>query len=350
MSDSMEKTTSNLLLPIISTFGSVEKFCVRYSESKTCPSHLQNNPTEIQIMIAYGLSFGLNPFAAIKNVMVVDNIPSLYGDAVTAMCYATGQLEKLQVSIEETDEVLKGVLINGKEAKNIIARCVIKRRGVDEIHTSFSLKEAAEAELLFITYTDKKTGQRVTRPKKIWHSYTTRMLSWRAKTYAIREAFPDKLVGLTTFEEVIDYPTVNQDREIIFNENGSARYVENKPASQASFLAPRKAEVIDEVVTTAEVVESNSDASVCVTEGVENNKESVTISDKELDALTAQSEKAIVSFINSPLDVIEKRIKSPKYIQWKEDLQKKAPEVYAGFIQSFNNVYASKKQNEALLS
>lgn len=350
MSESMEKVTSNLLAPILKTYGSVDNFCVRYAESDLCPSHLKSKPNDIQIMIAYGLSFGLSPFAAIKNVMVVDNIPTLYGDAVTAMCYATGQLEKLQVSIEETDEVLKGVLINGKEAKNIIARCVIKRRGIDEIHTSFSLKEAAEADLLSITYTDKKTGQRVTRPKKIWHSYTTRMLSWRAKTYAIREAFPDKLVGLTTFEEVIDYPTVNQDREIVFNENGSARYAENKTPSKTSFLAPRNAEVIDEVVTTQETLESDSEASVCVVEGVEKNEGSVSISDQELDKLTSQSEKAIVSFINSSLSDIERRIKSSQYIQWKEELEKKAPEVYAGFIQSFNNVYASKKQNEALLT
>lgn len=343
MLNSIEKTQASLLTPILATYGSVDKFCVQYAQSSLCPEHLKNKPNEIQIMIAYGLSFGLSPFAAIKNVMVVDNIPTLYGDAVTAMCHATGQLEKLQVNIEETDEVLSGVLINNKEAKNIIARCVIKRRGIEEIHTSFSLKEAAEAGLLFITFTDKVTKKLIIRPKKIWHSYTTRMLSWRAKTYAIREAFPDKLVSLTTFEEVIDYPHVNPNREIIFNENGSARYVENKTPSTTSFLASRNVEVVSEVADSPKDNKIDSEASVCVTEGVKNN----LCSEKELDTFTEQSEKAIVSFLNSPLEAIEKRIKSVKYIQWSEELKKKAPEVYASYIKSFNDLYRTKRENLA---
>ena len=158
MSELITQQNRVLLSPIIATYGSVEAFCKKYANSEYCPPHLQTKASEIQLMIAYGLSFGLNPFGAIKNVMIVNNIPSLYGDAVTAMCYATKELRKLQVEIIETDDQLD-FEVNKKPAKNLIAKCYIRREGVEEITTSFSLKEANEAAQLYGIGKDKKTGR-----------------------------------------------------------------------------------------------------------------------------------------------------------------------------------------------
>ena len=361
MSELITQQNRVLLSPIIATYGSVAEFCKQYADSEYCPPHLKTKASEIQLMIAYGLSFGLNPFGAIKNVMIVNNIPSLYGDAVTAMCYATKELRKLQVEIIETDESLP-FEVNKKPAKNIIAKCYIRREGCEEITTSFSLKEAFEAGLLY------GTGQPYNYAKEVWHKYTTRMLSWRAKTYAIRDAFPDKLVGLTTFEEVIDYPDVDVGNNITFNENGSARFTDeylnsqnpknqpkkltfkrsrNSDTIQDNEIIPENLETLDEpsnsVICDSDVNDEYLDSLVAM----DDNQTPVVIpDDSEYLSYKAQCDKAITLFINSSLSQINTRCISPKYNEWANELKEKFPDLYEDYKTRFNEVYNKKREIE----
>lgn len=367
MSELITQQNRVLLSPIMATYGSIEAFCHKYANSEYCPPHLKKKEDEIQLMIAYGLSFGLHPFGAIKNVMIVNNIPSLYGDAVTAMCYATKELRKLQVEIIETDEELT-FEVNKKKAKNIIAKCYIRREGTEEITTSFSLKEAHEAGLLYGTATDKRTGKPYQYAKDVWHKYTTRMLSWRAKTYAIREAFPDKLVGLTTFEEVIDYPDVDVGNNITFNENGSARFTEeylnaqnpkNKP-KKLTFNRVRNRDTIQDKEIIYDIVQPLEDASnsvICDSDvneeyldslvDLDNNQAPVVIPDNtEYLSYKAQCDKAITLFLNSSLSQINTRCISPKYNEWANDLKEKFPDLYEDYKIRFNEVYNKKHEIE----
>lgn len=326
-----------LLSPVIATYGSIENFCKVYAQSAHCPTHLQNKPVEIQLMIAYGLCFGLAPFAAIKNVMVLNNIPSLYGDAVTAMCYATRQLRKLQVDIKHTDDVIPNLEINGKPAKNIIATCNIIREGIEEITTSFSLIEANEAGLLF---SKDRSGREY--PKVVWHKYTTRMLAWRAKTYAIREAFPDKLVGLTTFEELIDYPDVNYDGEIIFNENGSARLApsSNKPVRNTTSL-PRK-----QVINKTNNHNNNSNSEYIDVEHVSDYADFIDVmeevDDKETQKFKKQIETVLNQFENSSAEQIEKRTEKESYQSWISKLQSFNQDLFDDYNQRLTRIIDDK--------
>ena len=358
-----------LLSPIVATYGSVENFCRVYSLSKHCPPHLEKKPVEIQLMIAYGLCFGLHPFAAIKNVMVLNNIPSLYGDAVTAMCHATRQLRKLQVSIKHTDNVIENLKINDKPAKNIIATCNIIREGVEEITTSFSLIEANEAGLLFAK---DKNGKPY--PKVVWHKYTTRMLSWRAKTYAIREAFPDKLVGLTTFEELIDYPDVNYDGEIVFNENGSARLVptgsKTNRNNQAITRSPigRKNHQQQPIQSQEEYVDGEIMENEAQKQGIEcdenidmyddnslSDEQHVDASNElkqqyeekqkvnaEREKFKKQMDNGLAQFINSSLEEIEVKTTSQKYQDWTLRLQESFPDLFAEYNERLTNIIDEK--------
>ena len=319
-----------LLSPVIATYGSVENFCKVYSVSENCPNHLQNKPVEIQLMIAYGLCFGLAPFAAIKNVMVLNNIPSLYGDAVTAMCYATRQLRKLQVDIKHTDDDIPNLKINGKPAKNIIATCNIIREGIEEITTSFSLVEANEAGLLF---SKDRSGREY--PKAVWHKYTTRMLAWRAKTYAIREAFPDKLVGLTTFEELIDYPDVNYDGEIVFNENGSARLTPSstKPIRKTTSL--QRKQVVNKNIIHNNSYEECSD--VYFIDVMETE-----VDDKETQKFKKQIETVLNQFENSSAKQIEKRTEKESYQSWISKLQEFNQDLFDDYNQRLTSIIDDK--------
>lgn len=319
-----------LLSPVIATYGSVENFCKVYSESENCPKHLKKKPVEIQLMIAYGLCFGLAPFAAIKNVMVLNNIPSLYGDAVTAMCYATRQLRKLQVDIKYTDDDIPNLNINGKPTKNIIATCNIIREGIEEITTSFSLIEANDAGLLF-----SKDNYGKEFPKVVWHKYTTRMLAWRAKTYAIREAFPDKLVGLTTFEELIDYPDVNYDGEIVFNENGSARLVPNSNKTFRNTTSLPRKQVVNKNISHNNSNEECSDADFIDVIEIE-------VDDKETQKFKKQIETVLNQFENSSAEQIEKRTEKESYQSWISKLQSFNQDLFDDYNQRLTSIIDDK--------
>ena len=343
-----------LLSPIIATYGSVERFCNVFALSNNCPPHLKNKAVEIQLMIAYGLCFGLAPFAAIKNVMILNNIPSLYGDAVTAMCYATRQLRKLQVDIKYTEDLIDGLKINDKPAKNIIATCKIIREGIEEITTSFSLIEAHEAGLLF---SKDRNGKEY--PKVVWHKYTTRMLSWRAKTYAIREAFPDKLVGLTTFEELIDYPEVNYDGEIVFNENGSARLLpKNSNLNRKTHTSQTNNNLSFSPAPTPDISISDTedvhDAEI-IAEGntpeTENNASTPpeNASDDDVKFLEVKREKvkglldrALEQFRGQSIDKIEERTMSEKYQAWITDFTKEFPDLVITYQEKLSALIEEK--------
>jgi hypothetical protein len=70
------------------------------------------------------------------------------------------------------------------------ATCIVKRKGLDAVTHTFGLDDAKTAGLL------GKAGP--------WTNYPKRMRQMRARGYALRDAFPDVLMGLSIAEEVQD--------------------------------------------------------------------------------------------------------------------------------------------------
>jgi hypothetical protein len=86
------------------------------------------------------------------------------------------------------------------EGDNLTAVCEAKRRGYPApTVVRFSVADAKKAGLW------GKSGP--------WQSYGSRMLSLRARGFALRNAFADALRGLITAEEAQDYPTPEPARE-----------------------------------------------------------------------------------------------------------------------------------------
>lgn len=144
-----------------------------------------NNPAAIGIAVQHGLELGLAPLQALQSIAVINGKPGIYGDAALALVRCSGQLEWIK-------EEVRG----GKSEDDCSAICTTKRVGDPEPKTStFSIKDAKRAGLW------NKAGP--------WTQYPQRMLMFRARTFNLRDNFPDILRGLTTVEELRDYP---QDR------------------------------------------------------------------------------------------------------------------------------------------
>lgn len=178
-----------------------ESFC----QSQFCPPAYRNKPADVYLAMAHGAQLGMNPLLAVQNIAVVNNKPSVYGDALTAIVMAH----------PETQEYDDGYLDDGT------AYCKIVRRN-RTIYRTFSIEQAKRAGLW-----DKGT----------WKQYPERMLLWRAKGWAIRDGFADVLMGLWTYEEAIDMSAQTPVAPINVTPVPAEPKAEQKPEAQSTTAA-----------------------------------------------------------------------------------------------------------------
>jgi hypothetical protein len=145
------------------------------SKSNIVPKDYQGNPGNIVVAIQWGMELGLPPLQAMQNLAVINGRPSLWGDAVIALVRGSGKLEYMREDV--TDEQ---------------ATCTVKRKGEPETARSFSKEDAKRAGLL------NKQGP--------WAQYPKRMMQMRARSWALRDLFPDVIKGIAIAEEAQDMP------------------------------------------------------------------------------------------------------------------------------------------------
>jgi len=137
-------------------------------------------PQQAFILLAAGFEAGLGFTATCKNVMLVNNRPSLWGDAALALVVRSPACRGVHERIEG-------------DGDSMTAICEVIRDGwADTIIRKFSVADAKKAGLW------GKSGP--------WSSYPKRMLAMRARGFALRDSFPDLLMGLGIVEEEQDIP------------------------------------------------------------------------------------------------------------------------------------------------
>lgn len=163
-------------------FAEAERFSDRLARSSFVPEAMRGKPGDILAAIQMGAEVGLAPMQALQNIAVIKGKPSIYGDAIPAICMGSPNF----ISIKEDD--LKEITRKGE------ATCTVVRRGSEPVTRTFTVGDAKTAKLW---------GQ-----AGPWSNYPSRMLQMRARAFACRDAFPDALRGLISREEAEDIPTV----------------------------------------------------------------------------------------------------------------------------------------------
>jgi hypothetical protein len=165
------------------SFDEMARFCKAIVNSGLAPKGF-NSPEAVMVAVQHGLELGLAPMQALQSIAIINGRPCIYGDAALALCTAHPAF----LDIEETTE-------------GNTATCVVKRRDRSAVVRTFSEADAKKAGLW------GKSGP--------WQQYPARMLQMRARSWALRDAFPDALRGLGIREEVSDYQVkVARGREI----------------------------------------------------------------------------------------------------------------------------------------
>lgn len=157
------------------TFEQALEFSRYLADSDMVPKDYKGKPGNCLIAMQWGAELGLKPLQALQNIAPINGRPALWGDAVIALVRGSPLCE----FVIETDD-------------GNTATCRVKRRGEQEQSRTFSVEDARAAGLL------GKQGP--------WAQYPKRMRQMRARSFALRDVFPDVLRGMPVAEELMDMP------------------------------------------------------------------------------------------------------------------------------------------------
>ena len=177
-------TTAPTTLPAPSTlapanFTELVKFAEIAARSQFVPKDYRNHPEDILLAVQLGSEVGLRPLQALQNVSVINGRPAIWGDAMVGLCKASPVYQDLIETFDREDD-----------PDFLTAVCTAKRHGSTPVTARFSVMDAKRAGLF-------------TKPGP-WQTYPRRMLQMRARSFALRDCFPDVLKGLISVEEALD--------------------------------------------------------------------------------------------------------------------------------------------------
>ena len=160
---------------VLRSMDDMWRFACAVRDSGMAPSSF-TKPEQILIALQSGAELGMPPMRALQSFCVINGAARLWGDAPLALVRQSGLLEYIKEGIEG-------------EGENMVATCETKRKDDPEPKvTQFSMEDAKLAGLL-----DKKGN--------VWKQYPKRMLMYRARSFNLRDNFPDCFGGATIAEE-----------------------------------------------------------------------------------------------------------------------------------------------------
>lgn len=206
------------------TFDEAVTFSSYMAKSSLVPSDYRGKPENVLVAIQMGHEIGLQPMQALQNIAVINGRPSIYGDAALAIC-------KAHKSFGGIKEWIEG------EGESMTAHCIVERIGQPEVRVSFGVERAKRAGLW------GKQGP--------WTNYPERMMQMRARSFALRDQFPDALRGMILAEEAQDIPEEKVVEDVGQKMVAIMEEPEEQPKQDARLAAALSGEVEEIVVDDA---------------------------------------------------------------------------------------------------
>lgn len=169
----------------VQTYAECMQFAEAVSNSDMVPkSYKGSGKTKEQIKadlfvaIAMGQELGLSPMAAIQGIATVNGMPTVWGDVMLGIVHGSKKIKHIREWAE-----------GDWEKKNYVAWCETLRVGaLEPVITSFTYEDAKRANLI------GKAGS--------WTSHPLRMMKYKARSFNLRDNFPDVLKGIHSKEEM----------------------------------------------------------------------------------------------------------------------------------------------------
>jgi len=183
-------------------------------KARCIPQQFWDNPADALVVIQFGSELGLSPMVSLQNIMIVNNRPSVYGEALLAICMsAIGFIDCIETYDESTQT----------------AWCTMKRKGRADVTRKFS-KSMAETAGLW--------GKRGQNGPSAWVTHPERMMLHRARGFAAKDMFPDKLKGISIAEEMEDITYFDQRRPSNNNIENTAESMKERLKNKSNTYLP----------------------------------------------------------------------------------------------------------------
>lgn len=203
----------------LTTWAEIERFAEKAAKSGMVPKDYISKPDAIVIAVQMGSELGLPPMQSLQNIAVVNGRPSVWGDAMPALCRASGIVSYIKEWSTGTGDAREWF-------------CEVKRKDdPNPISGHFSVAKAKQAGLW------GKQGP--------WTQYPDRMGQMRARGFGLRDACPDVLRGLISVEEAQDIPfeatglTPRIEHSAIHPDPFVAKMMDNYDAGVAKEVPPK---------------------------------------------------------------------------------------------------------------
>ena len=147
----------------------IKEFCAMVSKSNIVPKEYIGKPENVFVACLKGMDLGLKPLQALECIAVINGKTSLYGDAYLAIARGSGKVESYK------EEIIG-------EGLNMKAVVHVKRRGEEVNISEYTANDAKVAGLW------GKSGP--------WTLHPKRMLTMKARNFALRAAFADLFLGM----------------------------------------------------------------------------------------------------------------------------------------------------------
>lgn len=170
------------------TFEQLVQFAGIAAKSSFVPVQYKNKPEDILLAMQLGGELGLAPMQSLQSIAVINGRPAVFGDAMPGLCRQSAVCDDIIETIEGDGDQMRAV-------------CTAIRVGKQPVVRTFSVEDAKKAHLW------GKQGP--------WTQYPRRMLAMRARSFSLRDAFPDVLRGLISAEEAIEITAEAERPEVI---------------------------------------------------------------------------------------------------------------------------------------
>ena len=216
------------------------------SKSQMIPKNYQNKPQDTLVAMMMGSELGLHPIQALQNIAVINGKPSIYGDAMLALVQNHSAFGGIQESFDEAAQV---------------ATCIVWRKNGEKHTVTFSQADAKQAGLW------AKAGP--------WTQYPKRMMTFRARGFALRDQFADALAGLISREEAEDMPERDMGSAQRHEKPKEVTAIEYYPADQFDANFPKWEAAIQAGKTTPQKMIDLVVTKGALTEAQENQLKSI---------------------------------------------------------------------------
>src|SRR3990167_8130183 len=170
------------------TWSELYNYAKEISQTDFVPNDLRGKPGSVLAAWQFGPEIGLAPMAALQSIAVINGRPSLWGDGALAIVRSNPLCEYIH-DLAPDQALEKGY-----------GECTVKRRD-DEVPITRRFTKAMAEQAGLWGGKSKDPDKKKFEP---WFLYPGRMLQMRARAWAMRDAIPEALRGISIREEVED--------------------------------------------------------------------------------------------------------------------------------------------------